>query len=299
MKFVGGVGYTNIDLIYSDMERLPGLGEEVYAGGFGGHLGGGGPATLINTTRLGVPSRILTFVGKDTFSEFATKFYQSYDADIVNLYERDGVPVVITSVMVCNNDRSFATYRDDKAVDEEAICEKVYQHLSGAKVVNMHVGFLEAYKKLKEEGTILIFDTGWEDDLSIEKYEEYLKIADYYLPNQKEALKITGTDSVEEAAKVLARYFENVIIKLDKDGGMLQTAEGTQVIPPMQGVVAVDSTGAGDAFMSGFMYGLYHDYPLDQCIRFGNVTGGTCVQGVGCLTKYVNEQQLLEKAAEL
>ena len=80
---------------------------------------------------------------------------------------------------------------------------------------------------------------------------------------------------------------------------MLQTAEGTQVIPPMQGVVAVDSTGAGDAFMSGFMYGLYHDYPLDQCIRFGNVTGGTCVQGVGCLTKYVNEQQLLEKAAEL
>ena len=209
------------------------------------------------------------------------------------------MPVVITSVMVCNNDRSFATYRDDKAVDEEAICEKVYQHLSGAKVVNMHVGFLEAYKKLKEEGTILIFDTGWEDDLSVEKYEEYLKIADYYLPNQKEALKITGTDSVEEAAKVLARYFENVIIKLDKDGCMLQTAEGTQVIPPMQGVVAVDSTGAGDAFMSGFMYGLYHDYPLDQCIRFGNVTGGTCVQGVGCLTKYVNEQQLLEKAAEL
>ena len=67
MKFVGGVGYTNIDLIYSDMERLPGLGEEVYAGGFGVHLGGGCPATLINTTRLGVPSRILTFVGPGHF----------------------------------------------------------------------------------------------------------------------------------------------------------------------------------------------------------------------------------------
>ena len=299
MKFVGGVGYTNIDLIYSGMDRLPSTGEEVYSQGFGVHLGGGCPATLINTTRLGVPSRILTFVGKDTFSGFAEKFYESYDADIVNLYEGDGVPVVVTSVMVCNNDRSFATYRDEKAVDEKAICEKVYQHLSGAKIVNMHVGFLDAYKKLKEEGTILIFDTGWEDDLSVEKYEEYLKIADYYLPNQKEALKITGTNSVEEAAKVLSRYFENVIIKLDKDGCMLQTAEGIQVIPPMQGVVAVDSTGAGDAFMSGFMYGLYHDHPLDQCIRFGNVTGGTCVQGIGCLTKYVNEQQLLEKAAEI
>ena len=95
MKFVGGVGYTNIDLIYSGMDRLPFTGEEVYSQGFGVHLGGGCPATLINTTRLGVPSRILTFVGKDTFSGFAEKFYESYDADIVNLYEGDGVPVVV------------------------------------------------------------------------------------------------------------------------------------------------------------------------------------------------------------
>lgn len=296
MEFVGGVGYTNIDLIYSDMDRLPATGEEVYSKGFEMHLGGGAPATLINTTRLGVPSKILTFVGKDSFSEFATRFYASYDADVVNLYEGDKMPVVVSSVLVCNNDRSFATYRDVNAVDEDAMCEKIYQHLTGARIVTMHVGFLKAYQKLKEEGTMLIFDTGWEDDLSIEKYEEYLKIADFYLPNQKEALKITGTDSVEAAAKVLSRYFENVIIKLDKDGCMLQTAEGTQFIPSMKGVKAVDSTGAGDAFMSGFMYGLYHGYPLDQCIRFGNVTGGTCVQGIGCLTKYVNEQQLLELA---
>ena len=299
MKFVGGVGYTNIDLIYSGMERLPSTGEEVYSQGFGMHLGGGVPATLINTTRLGVPSRILTFIGKDQFSALAERFYATYDADIINLYEGDGMPVVVTSVMVCNNDRSFATYRDDKAVDEAAVCEKVYQHLSGAKVVNMHVGFLDAYKKLKEEGTILIFDTGWEDDLSTEKYHEYLELADYYLPNQKEALKITGSQTVEEAAEKLARYFENTIIKLDKDGCLLKNKDGIRFIPSMKDVVAVDSTGAGDAFMSGFMYGIYHDYPVDQCIRFGNVTGGTCVQGVGCLTKYVSEQQLLEQAAAL
>jgi len=299
MEFVGGVGYTNIDLIYAGMDRLPALGEEVYSRGFEMHLGGGAPATLINTTRLGIPSKILTFVGKDNFSEFAAKFYESYHADYVNLYEGDGMPVVVSSVLVCSSDRSFATYRDVNAVDEAAACEKIYQNLRGAKIVTMHVGFLEAYKRLKEEDTIMIFDTGWEDDLSIEKYEEYLKIADYYLPNQKEALKITGTGSVEAAAKVLSRYFENVIIKLDKDGCMLQTAAGTQIIPSMKDVVAVDSTGAGDAFMSGFMYGLYHGHPLDQCIRFGNVTGGTCVQGVGCLTKYVTEQQLLEKAAAL
>lgn len=55
----------------------------------------------------------------------------------------------------------------------------------------------------------------------------------------------------------------------------------------------IDATGAGDAFLSGFMYGLYHDYPVEQCIRFGNVTGGICVQGMGCLTKFVGETELL------
>lgn len=295
MGFVGGVGYTNIDLIYSGLDRLPQTGEEVYAKKFEMHLGGGIPATLINTSRLGIPSRAVTFVGKDYFSEFVYKAFERHGAQIVNLYEGDGMPVTLSTTMVYNHDRSFLSYRDDVEVTEQ-LEEKIYRQLTGAKVVDMHVGFLEVYKKLNKEGTIQIFDTGWEDDLSLEKYREYLEIADYYMPNQKEALKITGEKSVEGAAEKLSQYFHDVIIKLDRDGCMLKNEKGIQIIPPMKGVEAVDSTGAGDAFMSGFMYGIYHDYPVDQCIRFGNVTGGTCVQGIGCLTRYVEEEELLRLA---
>lgn len=295
MGFVGGVGYTNIDLIYSGLDRLPQTGEEVYAQKFEMHLGGGIPATLINTSRLGIPSRAVTFVGKDYFSEFVYKAFERHGAQIVNLYEGDGMPVTLSTTMVYNHDRSFLSYRDDVEVTEQ-LEEKIYRQLTGAKVVDMHVGFLEVYKRLNEEGTIQIFDTGWEDDLSLEKYREYLEIADYYMPNQKEALKITGEKSVEGAAEKLSQYFHDVIIKLDRDGCMLKNEKGIQIIPPMKGVEAVDSTGAGDAFMSGFMYGIYHDYPVDQCIRFGNVTGGTCVQGIGCLTRYVEEEELLRLA---
>lgn len=298
MEFVGGVGYTNIDLIYSGLDRLPETGEEIYAGKFEMHLGGGIPATLINTSRLGIPSKTITFVGKDYFSDFVYKSFEQYGAQIVNLYEGDGMPVTLSTTMVYNHDRSFLSYRDEVETTEE-MKEKIYRQLTGAKVVDMHVGFLEVYKRLKAEGTIQIFDTGWEDDLSLEKYGEYLEVADYYIPNQKEALKITGESTVEGAARRLSRYFHDVIIKLDRDGCMLKNEKGVQVIPPMSGVQAVDSTGAGDAFMSGFMYGIYHDYPVDQCIRFGNVTGGTCVQGIGCLTRYVEEKELLKLADAL
>lgn len=293
MAFVGGVGYTNVDLIYSGLSRLPDTGEEVYSEDFGIYLGGGTPATLINTARLGVPSKILTFLGKDFFSEFARKAYNAYHTELINLHHGAGMPVTVTSVLVHDNDRSFISYRN-KVLNH--LCpsseEEIYQNLHGAKIVDMHVGFLDVYRRLKKEGTTLIFDTGWEDDLSIEKYEEYLNLADYYLPNQKEALKITGTDTVEAAADKLSEYFKDTIIKLDKNGCMVKNKQGIQVIPPMKDVVAVDSTGAGDAFMSGFIYGLYHDCPVEQCIRFGNITGGTCVQGVGCLTKYVDEENL-------
>lgn len=298
MAFVGGVGYTNIDLIYADMARLPSTGEEVFAKKFEMHLGGGVPATLVNTSRLGLPSKILTFLGADYFSEFAKQSYAQCGAEVINLYRGDGMPVVLTSVMVCNQDRSFASYRNE-TVAQSFSMDEIYRHLTGAKVVDMHAGFLEVYERLKEEGTILVFDTGWEDDLSIAKYEDYLKLADYYLPNQKEALKITGADTVEQAAERLAPYFRDVVIKLDKEGCLLKNSGGVQIIPPMQNVTAVDATGGGDAFMSGFLYGLYHDAPVDQCIRYGNVTGGTCVQAVGCLTKYVNESELLEKAKQL
>lgn len=65
------------------------------------------------------------------------------------------------------------------------------------------------------------------------------------------------------------------------------------------GALQVDSTGAGDAFLAGLMYGLYHAKPIAQSIAYGNVTGGACVQQLGCLTAFVDEPTLLREAALL
>lgn len=295
MGFAGGAGFANLDLLYAGLNKLPKKGQEVYAKAFDMQLGGGVPATMINLSRLGIPSRLLTFMGEDFFSEFVKRAFDSYGMETVNLYKGKGWPVTISSALICEGDRSFVSYQDEIEITPWHV-EQVYRQLSGAKVVDMQAGFLEAYQKLSGEGTIQVFDTGWEEDLSIEKYKNYLEIADYYVPNQKEALKITGESTVENAAGKLGRYFSEVVIKLDKDGCLLKNSRGTKVIPPLSGVKAVDATGAGDAFMSGFMYGLYYDYPVEQCIRFGNVTGGICVQGIGCLAKYVNESELLRLA---
>lgn len=298
MGFVGGIGFVNVDLIYSGLKALPKMGEEVYAPKFGMYLGGGIPATLINTARLGIPSRIVTFLGRDTFSDFVKKEFDKYPAKVINLYEGDKIPVTLSTAMVCEEDRTFLSYQDPVTITPD-IQKQALSQLRGAKVVNMQDGFSDVYRTLKEEGTIQIFDTGWEDDLSIDKYKEYLELADYYVPNRKEALKITGEGTIEAAAECLSQFFTDVIIKLDKEGCLLKNKSGFQVIGPLKGVEAVDSTGAGDAFLSGFIYGIYHGYPVEECIRFGNITGGYCVQGIGCLTRYAGEEELLKLAGGL
>ena len=54
MSFVAGVGNTNVDIIYSGMERMPHEGEELFSKGFDIQLGGGVPATLIKIGRAHV-----------------------------------------------------------------------------------------------------------------------------------------------------------------------------------------------------------------------------------------------------
>ena len=251
MSFVGGVGYSNIDLIYSGLDRLPDKGEEIFARGFSMQFGGGIPATMINLSRLGVESRIITFAGHDLFSEFVKKTLNSYPVKTVNLYKGNKMPVVLSSTLLYCGDRSFISYTDGMDLND-AVMDEVYENLKGAYVVDMHVGFLDVYKRLKKDGCIQIFDTGWEDDLTLEKYKDYLEIADYYIPNQKEAMKITGTSSVEEAADILSEFFSDVTIKMDKEGCLLKNKDGIKIISSVQNVKAIDATGAGDAFMSGF-----------------------------------------------
>lgn len=292
MSFVAAVGSVNIDFMYSGMPRIPEEGEELYAKGFSLQMGGGSPATLINLSGLGVPVKISTWLGQDMFSDFAKSYFEKEGITPFNLYTGHGIPLNISTALITPSDRTFISYTDGYTIDEKTV-QRIYENAKGAKVVQM-IGapeLLEVYAQLKQDGAVLVFDTGWEDDLSIQKYHKQLTLADYYTPNQKEALKITGTTQPDEAAKVLSELFENVIVKLDQDGCLIMK-KGIQKVLPNLKVTACDSTGAGDAFLAGLMYGLYYDYSFEDSVVFGNITGAKCVTGTGCLAARCDEKEL-------
>ena len=292
-RFVAGTGPANIDLMFSGLPRIPNEGEEVYAGDFSMHLGGGPVGTLITLSRLGVPVKAGTYLGDDIFSRFVLTELEKIPISITNLYkERFGaIPLNISVAALTKKDRTFISYTDKKAPDDNEM-QAVYELCRSACIVDMQMGYIEVCRKLKQEGTLLIFDTTLEDHVPRSVYESYLELADYWTANKQEALKFTGCKDVSSAARVLCNWLETPIIKLDSSGCLIFKGEEI-IISAIDEFKNVDSTGAGDAFLAGLIYGLYHKRPIEDAVLMGNITGGVCVSAKGALTAFVTESELL------
>lgn len=300
MRYVAGMGFVNCDILYSGLPAIPEEGTELFSKGFEMKLGGGTPAVLINLARLGVPVSLSTFLGKDMFSEFVRKEIEQEGIEFQNLYTGTGRPVCVTSVMITPKDRTFTSHIDQVTISKEQE-QRIYESFRNASLILMGPGMHDMYRKIKKENpeTILVMDIGWDPKMSLKRCEESMRMADYFTPNSKEAMQLTGTDTPEDALEVLSGYFEKAIVKLGEKGCLLKENGKVTLIPPLPEIASADATGAGDAFMSGFFYGLYYHYNIKECIALGNVMGGKCVEKVGCLTARVTEKELLGEAKKI
>ena len=292
MGFVFGAGYINCDILFSGAS-IPAEGKEVYSQGFDIQIGGGTATTLIRLNRLNIPIKFGTFIGTTMVCKMVESELEKYGVEYVNLYDGEKMPVIVSTVIITKNDRSFVSYMEKEDITE-ATQQSLVEISKGAGFSLMNADFIDLYREQKKAGMTMIFDTGWSDDLSLEKYKDYLEIADYYAPNIEEALKITNTKTADEAIEVLAKYFKKAMVKLDKEGCLIKENGIKKLVPPLEGITRVDSTGAGDSFLSGFIYGLYHQYEFEECIKLANTMGGLSVTKVGCLGREVTEEELLQ-----
>jgi sugar/nucleoside kinase (ribokinase family) len=112
------------------------------------------------------------------------------------------------------------------------------------------------------------------------KLPALLKEFEFVIPNELEAKAMTGEKTVERAAKKLARWACVPVIKLGEDGS-LAVQNGKFVRMKSIRVRAVDATGAGDAFNGGFLHGYLARWPLEDCLRAGNICGALATTRAG------------------
>ncbi|MFN2302139.1 MAG: carbohydrate kinase family protein, partial [Anaerolineales bacterium] len=111
--------------------------------------------------------------------------------------------------------------------------------------------------------------------------EEALRSADVFIPNEVEAIRLTRASSAMEALRILSKLTPQVIIKCGK-GGAIALLDGKIIHEPAIEVQVVDTTGAGDCFNAGFLYGsLILKAPLSVCLKAANYCGGISTTAVG------------------
>jgi sugar/nucleoside kinase (ribokinase family) len=107
-------------------------------------------------------------------------------------------------------------------------------------------------------------------------------VVDILIANEEEAAAFTGLKDENEAAATLGKRAPIAVMKLGKRGSVIMHGGNAISTPPHgDGRPAVDTTGAGDLWASGFLYGLVNGYPLERCGALGSMCGYEVCQVAG------------------
>ena len=149
---------------------------------------------------------------------------------------------------------------------------------------------VQIFSQAKMQGKIVCADmTKRKKGETLEDMAEAFSYIDYLFPNDEEAMLLTETESVEEAAECIkSTGVGNVIIKCGKHGCYVRTDVEKCWIAAEKNVNCVDTTGAGDSFAAGFLNALLDGKSVRECAGEGNRYGAEAVQYVGATT-WLNE----------
>ena len=135
----------------------------------------------------------------------------------------------------------------------------------------------------KEAGAIVSADTKLPTfrEVAVEELADVWPLVDYFFPNEKEAAYYTGETDCARMAEAFRRLgVRNVIVKAGADGCYVNGEEGVFHLPALP-VEVVDSTGAGDNFVAGFLSGVLRGEDLRACAERGRARASECISRMG------------------
>jgi sugar/nucleoside kinase (ribokinase family) len=139
----------------------------------------------------------------------------------------------------------------------------------------------ELLRQLKSAGLTISLDTNDDpDDTWASGLEKVLPLVDILLPNEREAMKISGCDSLESALTRLTDMVPLVVAKLGSEGAVACRGK-ERIHSPALKLNVVDAVGAGDSFDAGFLSEYVRGAALETCLRKGNLAGALSVTRPG------------------
>jgi ribokinase len=293
------IGASNLDLI-SYVPRLPGVGETLHGSRFHMGFGGKGANQAVMAARLGAEVAMITKLGKDVFGEDTLKNFQAEGVDCRHVHFTDQAFSGVAPIAVDpegHNSIIIVTGANDLLTAAEV--ESARPLIASAQVLVCQLEIplalnLLALRIAREAGVRTIFNPApARPELPAEVYGW----SDVFCPNESETEILTGLPvrslpEAEAAAKaLLARGPRAVVLTLGERGSLLATPERTWHVDAPR-LKALDTTGAGDAFVGSLAFFLARGLELEEAMRRAVRIASISVQSSGTQTSFPRAAEL-------
>ncbi|GGL17434.1 sugar kinase [Sphaerisporangium melleum] len=251
---------------------------------------GAAAGTAVDLARLGVPVASAGAVGADELGDLLLMLMERHGVDARGVVRKPGEQTA-ASILPIRPDGGRPSFHVPGANLAYAFADLDPALVTGARVVHLggmdvtwglhDPGFFELLGAARRGGTVVTMDLLSTMPDLMAGARAFLPYVDHFLPNEEQALLITGASGVEEAAAaLLAEGPSSVLVTLGAEGSLVATAAGTARVPALP-VQVVDTTGCGDAYCAGFITGLLGGREVLDCARLGTVLASRVAGGLG------------------
>jgi ribokinase len=289
MLDVIGFGALNLDRIYQ-VNRLAGADEESYIKNVSESCGGSAANTIIGLSRLGLKTGFLGKVAADRAGKLLINHLKKEGVDtnglIISPEGRSG-----TVLGFVNEGGERALYVDPGVNDQLLLKEIDYAYTANCNLLHLSsfvgesIKAQEAVLERIPDDIAVSMDPGMlYAHRGLKELEKLLNGTDILLLNQQEVDVLIPGLNFEEQAKILFDYDIKILaVKNGSEGCFVSDGEEYHQIYAFE-VPCQDTTGAGDAFNAGFIYGILHGYDIKDAGVLGNYVASCSIQQYGACT---------------
>ena len=248
--------------------------------------GGSAANTIRAITQLKGNAGFLGKIGIDDNGAFFRDEFERIGAMTHLVY--GNIPTGLATTLISpDSERTFGTYLGAASelspleISEDILSRYDFLHVEGYLVFNH--GLIEAILKMAKNTNLKVsldmasFNVV-ETNLDFLKYitKEYV---DILFANEEEALSFTGFEP-EKAVKEIAGMCEIAVVKIGRKGSLIQSGSAFIAVDTPK-IECIDTTGAGDVYAAGFLYGLANGFSLSSCGNIGSMMASRVIQVLG------------------
>ena len=281
------LGAAALDTI-AKVDKFPEADQIVFPLSINRYPGGSTANIAVGLKRLGLKTSFLGKIGGDTEGSLIKEDFIREGVDTSYLeIEQDSLSAQAFIAVNRSGERVIYSLGGTALYDKDAEIDQVdFSGFSGlyiGEVLN-NIGIKVVNSAQEFEIPIFYSPGGIFCGLGLEQIGYIVKNCDYLLLNLPELKILSGCDNKDDAIQKLLTYGARNLIVTEGVLGSGYYSRDSSFFAEAFKVEAVDSTGAGDSFTSGFIMGIYAGYKMEKCLKLGNACAAFTVTKMGART---------------